>query len=780
MELLIQGRKDGYNVLFPHPTPSVFFRFASDIQSLSASSDSRFLGKSFFSIAFADGGCILSKYIVGFDYARGAVGNIGFSIFVPKEKRLPGFSARELLDGLIEGYRANYLQNNVIPSSKVENWAIFSNLANMYDSKLVVPEDVESFEPGTAVPAYYYYASIDELEKILDAPYQNEFKGFKQVFLLDGSYDGTADNPLLCQKFDINANLTGKVDFRNIKLRISFDDRRDSDIQIIIEETGQSARLFNNSRVRLHDSVRITWNKSFYEKKVLEGRLSDIAEREPGLVSLDEDRRIVTISPSVRLVPQKKHLQVLATSATNNSILTGATITATHTYSQLQKTAVGGIIIFEGDEMGQSWLISAKSGMLSSDDKNEANTIVPSRIEKLQIRLHEDFILTVKGVDETGHDVCEIYIELPGNGIPPQFTQSNNRKFTFRDAQINRPVEIVASKKFKDGTRLEGRQTVIPGGQDVVEIVMRKVNPVSNVSKPFFRPQYRIDAGKHGYKVQGCPNKTLDPRGEDVKQYIKADFGYEFDRFDVIRDDDVIIAVYKKKLWARLLPLILAVVTSAAIGIGIGFYLRDFREKSDFQQESFRQEANSRNDESTTSKSDADTTENVASSKKKRLGEGVADDSKCSGTRYDSGRGTSSETQSPTSESTCTSSEHLSQATAPESIDEEILRFLKSDELTKIKLSDYRMKANDESIKNSIGIVDEFWKIVEEEISRKDEMDGLLKKVKSDSNLVDSDLASFIKDILRDSATFEKFNAIQNKTSITTLEELKTEFDKSV
>ena len=36
MKLLIHGRKNGYTVLYPKPTPKEFFSFASDIQSINA------------------------------------------------------------------------------------------------------------------------------------------------------------------------------------------------------------------------------------------------------------------------------------------------------------------------------------------------------------------------------------------------------------------------------------------------------------------------------------------------------------------------------------------------------------------------------------------------------------------------------------------------------------------------------------------------------------------------------------------------------------------------
>ena len=90
MKIFIQARKDGYNVLYPTPTPSEFYKFASDIQSISANNDAALYGKQFYSLAFASDGCIFTKYVIGYDVQRNNLGNVGISVFIPDKKKLSG------------------------------------------------------------------------------------------------------------------------------------------------------------------------------------------------------------------------------------------------------------------------------------------------------------------------------------------------------------------------------------------------------------------------------------------------------------------------------------------------------------------------------------------------------------------------------------------------------------------------------------------------------------------------------------------------------------------
>ena len=136
MKIFIQGRKDGYNTLYPKPTPADFFKFAADIQRIDAQRDAKYYGKSLYSIAFNGDGCILTKYIIGYDTLRGNIGNIGISILIAANQKMLGADIKNLLDDLINIYTSNYCPVFKINNQKQEDWLLFTSAANNYDSKV--------------------------------------------------------------------------------------------------------------------------------------------------------------------------------------------------------------------------------------------------------------------------------------------------------------------------------------------------------------------------------------------------------------------------------------------------------------------------------------------------------------------------------------------------------------------------------------------------------------------------------------------------------------------
>ena len=136
MKIFIQGRKDGYNTLYPKPTPADFFKFAADIQRIDAQRDAKYYGKSLYSIAFNGAGCILTKYIIGYDTLRGNIGNIGISILIAANQKMLGADIKNLLDDLINIYTSNYCPDFKINNQKQEDWLLFTSAANNYDSKV--------------------------------------------------------------------------------------------------------------------------------------------------------------------------------------------------------------------------------------------------------------------------------------------------------------------------------------------------------------------------------------------------------------------------------------------------------------------------------------------------------------------------------------------------------------------------------------------------------------------------------------------------------------------
>ena len=216
MKLFIQGRKDGYKVLYPKPTPSEFFQFAGDLRP--DGNNNQLLGKSFYTLAFAPGGHIFTKRLIIQDVQRQGLGNIGFSLFIPAQKKMPGEQVIALLDELVKSYTLNYCPDYYLDFVQ-EDWVIFENIVSKYHVYLKnnFQEELENHPQGTEDPAYLYYSDVLELQRFFDAPAQEEYAQFKQVFFIDKSLESQSNNPLKTIRHNSNGNLTGKIDLNNQK-----------------------------------------------------------------------------------------------------------------------------------------------------------------------------------------------------------------------------------------------------------------------------------------------------------------------------------------------------------------------------------------------------------------------------------------------------------------------------------------------------------------------------------------------------------------------------------
>jgi hypothetical protein len=217
MKIFVQARKDGYNILFPTPTPREFYQFASDIQTENAKNNEIYYGKSFYSLAFTSGGCIFTKYVIGYDVKRNYMGNVGISFFIPNTQRLSGNDVKILLDELLNTYIRNYCPGNNI-SNKQEDWFLFTSLADSYDVKLVPhSNNFDTVTEGTQDPAFHYYKSDSELIEHFDKPFQEEYSEFKQIFFVDITLKGASNplNVLRNSSIEVNPDLKNEFYYLN-------------------------------------------------------------------------------------------------------------------------------------------------------------------------------------------------------------------------------------------------------------------------------------------------------------------------------------------------------------------------------------------------------------------------------------------------------------------------------------------------------------------------------------------------------------------------------------
>lgn len=106
----------------------------------------------------------------------------------------------------------------------------------------------------------------------------------------------------------------------------------------------------------------------------------------------------------------------------------------------------------------------------------------------------------------------------------------------------------------------------------------------------------------------------------------------------------------------------------------------------------------------------------------------------------------------------------------------EITQYLKGGELKKETLENYKNVAN-QNLKKSIDLALEFWSKINN--NQKSDFDDLLRRVKSDGTLKNSELKKFLDKICENSKAFQKFNSIPGKATIKTIDALNKKFNES-
>lgn len=429
MKLFVQARKDGYNILYPKTTPAEFYQFASDLRPIAKMGVS-FLGKKIYSIAFSSGGCIFTKHIIVQDVQRESLGNVGFSIYVPNEKKLLGIEVKSLVDELIETYRQNYCADYYLNNKQVD-WILFQSLADDYDKKLtpVSAEDVDNFESENNEEAYVYYDNDSELCRYFDDPFQEMYIPYKQIFFVDRNLEKMADNPLNALKYDTNANLTGKIDLENPKYKLLFNSQANGGVSITIKANG-SIRS-NKNKIRRKDDLEITWKKHYYNTEIQQGKCFEISSE---FIKVDPIEHTVTVK-EIELKEEEKNIN-LEIKDRKGVIVYNAEIYVKSNYQE-EKRIYGNSIILKGNELGERWVVRAEKGDRMFTD-NRPIDIEKDCIETIKLILKERKIVKIIALDKDSGDIISNFKVW----VQGKINTKTISEITFEDNEIDKQWNI--------------------------------------------------------------------------------------------------------------------------------------------------------------------------------------------------------------------------------------------------------------------------------------------------------------------------------------------------
>lgn len=572
IKLFIQGRKDGYKVLYPKPTPSEFFQFAGDLRP--DSNNNQLLGKSFFSLAYSPGGFIFTKQLIIQDVQRQGLGNIGFSLFISAQKKIAGEHMIQLLDELVKTYALNYCPDYYLDFVQ-EDWTIFEKIVTKYSSNLQVnvEDDQENHQPGAEDPAYLYYSDKLELARFFDAPVQEEYAQFKQVFFIDKSAENQPYNPLKAIRHNLNGNLTCKIDLNNLSYKVLYNTHSSGGVRLDVQVNGKS--LFNKSKIKRNDQLEITWSKPYQETRVKKGTCVEIGST---YLLINEDSRTITIK-DIALNERMFKFQVKAQDKFFRPILEAELIA----YSQINKrerTLVNNSIILKEEELNENYYVFGKKGNLVSEPK--ALTKMAAN-EEITLTLLETVKLTIKPLDNRNSN----YLPDAKITIVDKANSATGHSADFRGDEVNKNWKITISHpEYRTETI-----TYCPATDTNEKVVqLEKLLPTEVKSQPQQeRKSYRLVIDPK--KGMGTWNgKDLDLSGREFQKEdprCDARYGYKFSGWEKVGTKEQ-VEIYEAifdDLWYRKIPKSVLVLFPLLLVAGILFMFKDYIIKPEISKE---------------------------------------------------------------------------------------------------------------------------------------------------------------------------------------------------
>ncbi len=457
MEIFIQGRKDGYNVLYPKPTPATFYSFAYDIQSISANNNDIYWGGNFYTLAFTENGCIYTKYIIGDDVKRGQLGEIGISILIPTSRKLSGPDVKSLLDELVDLYVQLYIKDNkIVEPSTGFDWSLFSSLAKKYDEK-VISNNTENqiLASGTKDPALCYYSTESNLIEYFDKPFQEEYEPYRQILFISSNLRGISDpkNVLKNSGDEVNPDLKNEYYYLTNCMYIS-------GLSIMANGKPRTDKKGENL-IRAKWLVEIKYSKDdcCYDPIIVSGEIADINSDIHNYLNISRDQIRIK---NEKLKPNPKKIKVeFKVTDRKGLIINDAEIACTNKIYFSEKIASNNSIDFSGEDLKIPW-----TAKVSKDDFIGTKDFVPIKNVCVEILIERRKTITIVVTD--GHRIIgdfKVWTKLT-NG----FQQTN--KIEFVDEEINHPHTITV---YKDGYFEEKIENYRPSiDDDNLIIVLRK------------------------------------------------------------------------------------------------------------------------------------------------------------------------------------------------------------------------------------------------------------------------------------------------------------------
>jgi hypothetical protein len=453
----ISAIKGGYRELF-QTTSDAPFGLASAIRSDSGSPFS--VGEEAFVISYTNKGFVFTKCKIIRDGLAGSrVGNIAISVLIPLGTKMTGENIFTLLNKILHTYTFKYIDSDNNLGDVYEDWNFVTEISREYEGCLSISsfESTQNLTHGTEKGAFIYYSSDEELQKYLDVPYQEEYIPFSQIFLVESTLQGKPQNPLNALQHDPTKNLTDKIDLDNPKYKIK-EFHGNGKQGVTIEIWAGPRRIYNKDSINRKDNLRIRYSKSYFIPINEEGKLTD--DNISKYLTIEGDK--IVVKNDVQLEKEPKEI-LLHANDINGREIPEVVFTYQNTSSHTVRKVENNKIRFEGEELKETWSISAEKGNLKTkpiaiipkdSSGNVYLTLAEHKIVKFEIKYNEGTVLNADiQIENKSTTPGQYEIEFTGEEINKKFNIQIFHKdyetppFTYCPATDQNPKIVNLTKK---------------------------------------------------------------------------------------------------------------------------------------------------------------------------------------------------------------------------------------------------------------------------------------------------------------------------------------------
>ncbi|MBQ2187582.1 MAG: hypothetical protein II401_03350 [Bacteroidales bacterium] len=516
IDVIVHGTKGGYKPLYKHSDFSLHYDVRPDV-TVDAS-----VGSYAYSIMLKGGDIIASKYIIAKDeIGDSRTGNIAFSIIIPRSESLAGIRIKALLDDLHNAFlKFGYIKDDEITRKTIDDTVITTIIHEYVNTNNRA--NLSNMSSGNADAAYLYYHNEEEVSKLFDWPYQEDYTRYRQVFFVAEKYKDQRNNPLGALKHTANADLSRLLaELEYYKLVYSSRD-------------GIELKIKNNENVLVEagaylkkDSYLIgQFVRKYYEPIIFKGTLTNL---ENTIISILKDTATINYPKEDKWIKERIEIKFNVIDEDDN-IYNNAIIERTDSGKHY---TIRDSFMVEGSEIGKKidikvypentrsyvedsirpWEECIKT-IICKKQKNISYTIKDYNGNELERGNYNLRVVETK----TGKDLATAFIKEGENSI-----------FFIGNQNINKEWAISV-----DGGQYGSISIPFtPSNTKHLDLKLKKIKQEIIVNTPIINnPRtYGINAGKHGDYI----NPTATSVYEAIDN-VRAHFGWKIDRDETERE----------------------------------------------------------------------------------------------------------------------------------------------------------------------------------------------------------------------------------------------------